>query len=189
MKSGKVIEIRGKTMGGGTPLICTPLVGRTAERVLAEAASVVAKVPDVVEWRVDYFEGIADTVAVLDVAQALRSAVGDLPIVFTRRSMAEGGEPIAIGNEDVVRLYDAVGASDLVEPGVSGFVADGYESLVTSLRAVGSLHRDAVRASAAARFGHERMATAHATVYERAIAAYRAAGPRPSVIMPDARAM
>ena len=115
MKPGKVIEVRGKTMGGGTPLICTPLVGRTAERVLAEAASVVAKGPDVVEWRVDYFEGIADTVAVLDVAQALRSAVGDLPIIFTRRSMAEGGEPIAIGNEDVVRLYDAVGASDLVD--------------------------------------------------------------------------
>ena len=115
MKPGKVIEIRGKTMGGGTPLICTPLVGRTAQRVLAEAASVVAKGPDVVEWRVDYFEGIADTVAVLDVAQALRSAVGDLPIIFTRRSMAEGGEPIAIGNEDVVRLYDAVGATGLVD--------------------------------------------------------------------------
>jgi 3-dehydroquinate dehydratase I len=115
MKPGKVIEIRGKTMGGGTPLICTPLVGRTAERVLAEAASVVAKGPDVVEWRVDYFEGIADTVAVLDVAQALRSVVGDLPIIFTRRSMAEGGEPIAIGNEDVVRLYDAVGATGLVD--------------------------------------------------------------------------
>jgi 3-dehydroquinate dehydratase I len=115
MKPGKAIEIRGKTMGGGTPLICTPLVGRTAERVLAEAASVVAKGPDVVEWRVDYFEGIADTVAVLDVAQALRSAVGDLPIIFTRRSMAEGGEPIAIGNEDVVRLYDAVGASGVVD--------------------------------------------------------------------------
>ena len=115
MKPGKVIEIRGKTLGGGTPLICTPLVGRTAERVLAEAASVVAKGPDVVEWRVDYFEGIADTATVLDVARALRSAVGDLPIIFTRRSIAEGGEPIAIGNEEVVQLYDAIGASGLVD--------------------------------------------------------------------------
>ncbi len=43
---GKSIEIRDKTLGSGTPLICTPLVGRTAERVLAEAASVVAKKPD-----------------------------------------------------------------------------------------------------------------------------------------------
>ena len=60
MTPGKVIEVRNRTMGGGTPLICTPLVGRTRERVLAEAASVVKKNPDVVEWRVDYFDGIAD---------------------------------------------------------------------------------------------------------------------------------
>ena len=115
MKPGKVIEIRKKTLGGGTPLICTPLVGRTRERVLAEAASVVAKHPDVVEWRVDYFEGIADTAAVLDVGRALRAAIGDAPLIFTRRSIAEGGEPIGIGNEEVVRLYDAVGASGLVD--------------------------------------------------------------------------
>ena len=115
MKPGKVIEVRNKTLGGGTPLICTPLVGRTRERVLAEAASVVKKSPDVVEWRVDYFEGIADAAAVLDVARSLRAAAGDLPIIFTRRSIAEGGEPIAIGNDDVVQLYDKVAASGLVD--------------------------------------------------------------------------
>ena len=115
MKPGKVIEIRGRTMGNGTPLICSPLVGRTAARVLAEAASVIAKKPDVVEWRVDYFEGIADTTAVLDLGRALRAAIGDAPLIFTRRSMAEGGEPIAIGHEEVVSLYDEVGASGLVD--------------------------------------------------------------------------
>jgi 3-dehydroquinate dehydratase-1 len=115
MKPGKVIEVRNKTLGGGTPLICTPLVGRTRERVLAEAAGVVKKTPDVVEWRVDYFEGIADAAAVLDVARSLRAAAGDLPIIFTRRSIAEGGEPIAIGNEEVVELYDKVAASGLID--------------------------------------------------------------------------
>ncbi len=51
----------------------------------------------------------------LDAGRALRAAVGDAPIIFTRRSTKEGGEPIAIGDEDVVRLYDAVGASGLVD--------------------------------------------------------------------------
>ena len=111
----KIIDIRGRKLGGETPLICSPLVGRTHERVLAEAASVVAKKPDVIEWRVDYFEGIGDTAAVLETGRALRAAVGDAPIIFTRRSIKEGGEPIAIGDEDVVRLYDAVGASRLVD--------------------------------------------------------------------------
>jgi 3-dehydroquinate dehydratase-1 len=115
MSNGKVIEVRGRKLGGETPLICTPLVGRTRERVLAEAASVVAKKPDVIEWRVDFFDGIGDTAAVLDTGRALRAAAGDTPIIFTRRSIKEGGQPIAIGDEDVVRLYDAVGATGLVD--------------------------------------------------------------------------
>ena len=74
-----------------------------------------AKSPDVIEWRVDYFEGIGDTAAVLETGRALRAAVGDAPVIFTRRSIKEGGEPIGIGDADVVRLYDAVGASRLVD--------------------------------------------------------------------------
>ena len=57
-----------------------------------------------VEWRVDYFEGIADAAAVLDVAGSLRAAAGDLPIIFTRRSIAEGGEPIAMNPGDFVKI-------------------------------------------------------------------------------------
>jgi 3-dehydroquinate dehydratase-1 len=115
MSTAKIIDIRGRRLGGETPLICSPLVGRTRERLLAEAANVAAKEPDVIEWRVDYFEGIGDAAAVLDVGRALRAAVGDAPIIFTRRSTREGGEPIAIGDEEVVRLYEAVGASRLVD--------------------------------------------------------------------------
>lgn len=115
MNPGKVLETRGRKLGGDTPLICAPLVGRTRERVLAETASVVAKRPDVIEWRVDYFDGIGDTAAVLEVARAMRATAGDTPIIFTRRSVKEGGEPIAIGDDQVVDLYDAVAASRLVD--------------------------------------------------------------------------
>ncbi len=111
----KIIDIRGRKLGGETPLICSPLVGRTHKRIVEEAANVAAKSPDVIEWRVDYFEGIGDTAAVLETGRALRAAVGDAPIIFTRRSIREGGEPIGIGDADVVRLYDAVGASHLVD--------------------------------------------------------------------------
>jgi 3-dehydroquinate dehydratase-1 len=52
---------------------------------------------------------------VLDTCRALRTAVGEVPIIFTRRSANEGGEPAAIDDEGVVRLYDAVGASRLVD--------------------------------------------------------------------------
>jgi 3-dehydroquinate dehydratase I len=115
MNPGKIIDIRGRKLGAETPLICTPLVGRTRANVLSEAATVSAKKPDVIEWRVDFFEGISDTTAVLDTGKALRAMVGDAPLIFTRRSNKEGGEPIALDDEGVVRLYDAVGKSGLVD--------------------------------------------------------------------------
>jgi len=115
MPQSKVIDIRGRKLGGETPLICSPLVGRTRERLLAETTNVAAKRPDVIEWRVDYFDAIGDQHAVVDTGRALRSLVGDTPVIFTRRSTSEGGEKIPLGDDDVVRLYAAVGAAGFVD--------------------------------------------------------------------------
>ena len=111
MKQEKVIDVRGRRMGGATPLICSPLVARTPERLADESAAVVAKRPDVIEWRVDFFERIADTATVLASGRALRAAVGDTPLIFTCRAAHEGGQAIALDAEGITRLYDAVGAA------------------------------------------------------------------------------
>ena len=115
MPQSKVIDIRGRKLGGDTPLICSPLVGRTRERLLAETKNVAAKAPDVIEWRVDYFEPIGETQTVIDTGRALRALVGDTPLIFTRRSTREGGEKIPLGEDDVVRLYAAVAAAGFVD--------------------------------------------------------------------------
>jgi 3-dehydroquinate dehydratase-1 len=96
-------------------LLGAPLVGRTRERLLAEAARVLALKPDIVEWRIDHFEAIGDTPTVLDTLRALRERLGKLPLIFTRRSSREGGEPIALSEEQVLQLYEAVAASRLVD--------------------------------------------------------------------------
>ena len=75
----KAVDARGRKLGGETPLLCTPLVGRTRERVLAEAASVLRQKPDVIEWRVDFFDAIGDTAAVIETARALRDVGRQAP--------------------------------------------------------------------------------------------------------------
>jgi 3-dehydroquinate dehydratase-1 len=115
MKQEKVIDIRGRRLGGPTPLICSPLVARTAERLAAECEAVLAKRPDVIEWRVDFFERIADTSAVTDSGRALRKAAGDTPIIFTCRAAHEGGQAIPLAAEGVVRMYDAVVAAGFAD--------------------------------------------------------------------------
>ena len=69
----KAIQVKGKPLGGGRfPAICAPLVGRTSQALLAEVAVVAAKQPDLLEWRVDFFEGIGGTAAVVDVAARIK---------------------------------------------------------------------------------------------------------------------
>jgi 3-dehydroquinate dehydratase-1 len=112
MKQDKVIDLRGRRMGGPTPLICSPLVARTPERLAAETAAVLAKRPDVIEWRVDFFEPIADTAAVPR-RRAMRAAAGETPIT-TCRAQHEGGGHRARRRRHA-RLYDAVGGAGLVD--------------------------------------------------------------------------
>lgn len=115
----KLIELKGKPLGGGKqPLICAPLVGRNREQLLAEVRTVAAKKPDLLEWRVDFFDGIGDSAEVVALAASIRQSAGGIPLLFTRRSIHEGGEPIALTEAEVVQLYRAVcdsGHVDLVD--------------------------------------------------------------------------
>ena len=69
-----------------------PIVGVTKEEIIAEAKSFGEIPVDVVEWRVDWFEGVFDFAKVEDVLKDLREALGETPILFTFRTSKEGGE-------------------------------------------------------------------------------------------------
>jgi len=116
MVEPRPIQLRGKPVGDGPfPLICTPLVGRTRDAVLAEVDAVLPKCPDMLEWRVDFFGALGDAAQVIDTARAIRDRVGAIPVMFTRRSSLEGGEKIALAESQVVQLYVEVCASGLVD--------------------------------------------------------------------------
>ncbi len=116
MKNSKPITLKGKPIAGGKfPLICTPLVGRTLDKILAELDVVLPKKPDVLEWRVDFFEEIGDTAAVIAAAIAIKSKAGEIPLLFTRRSIIEGGEKIALNEGQVIALYTAVCQSKCID--------------------------------------------------------------------------
>ena len=88
----KYVEVRGVKIGEGVPKICVPIVGKTKEEILAAARSFEDVALDVVEWRVDWFEGVFDFAQVEDVLKDLRPALGETPILFTFRTSKEGGE-------------------------------------------------------------------------------------------------
>lgn len=115
MKHSLIPDSRGRKRGGDTPLVCVPLVGNTRERLLHEAGTILARAPDLVEWRVDHFDDVADTAAVLDALAALRARVNGLPIIFTCRAERSGGRERQMDEGQVLALYDAVCASGQVQ--------------------------------------------------------------------------
>ncbi len=106
MAEAKLIQLHGKPLGGGAlPIIITPLVGKTKAAVLDEVAAIVPKKPDLLEWRIDFFEGIGESGVVIETARAIRAASGGIPVLLTRRNTTEGGEPIPIAEPAVVAMY------------------------------------------------------------------------------------
>lgn len=142
-----VIEIRGVRIGEGIPKIIVPIVGVTKEEILAAASSFKEVRLDLVEWRVDWFEGVFDFARVEDVLKDLRPALGDeVPILFTFRTSREGGEK-AMEPEAYAKLNihaARTGLVDLID--VEAFTGDGIvreiiaEAHAAGVRVVASNH-------------------------------------------------
>ena len=87
-----IVKVRNVEIGAGVPKICVPIVGITKEEIITEAKSFDSIPVDVVEWRVDWFEGVFDFAKVEDVLKNLREVLGNIPLLMTFRTSKEGGE-------------------------------------------------------------------------------------------------
>ena len=93
------LTIKNVTIGKGTPKIIVPLVGTTEEQILQEAETVKSLKPDIIEWRVDYYEHVEHVEAVSQLASKLRNVLSNTLLLFTFRSFKEGG------NKEISDLY------------------------------------------------------------------------------------
>lgn len=94
-----------KLKQSNTPFLCTPIIGKTKEELIDEIANVSSKNPDIIEWRVDYFQDIHDFEKVVAVAQTLKEVSHDIPILLTLRSVVEGGNPTSLSKAEIVELF------------------------------------------------------------------------------------
>ncbi|MDR3090433.1 MAG: type I 3-dehydroquinate dehydratase [Desulfobulbaceae bacterium] len=87
----KPLAVRGLMIGGKRPLVCLPLVAATEDDLVRAARKCLALMPDLLEWRVDWFAAFADARKVMAALARLRAEVDDLPLIFTCRDEKEGG--------------------------------------------------------------------------------------------------
>ncbi len=131
------VKVRNVCIGEGMPKICVPIVGVTKEEIFKEAGTFHEIPLDVVEWRADWFEGVCSDDQVREVLVGLRERLGEVPLLFTFRTAAEGGEKEidAVSYFHINQLAIESGAVDLVD--VEAFRGD---ELVTKIIAFAHGH-------------------------------------------------
>ncbi len=87
-----VVEIRDIRLGEGIPKICVPLVAKTKDEFLNSAEALEKIKLDLVEVRIDHFEDVENIQEVKSLLKDLRDILKNIPILFTFRSLKEGGE-------------------------------------------------------------------------------------------------
>lgn len=110
----KIIKVKELNIGEGAPKIIVPIVGNKKNEIIEKANSFSGMKLDVVEWRVDFFDGVFNIESVLDTLKDLRVTLTNTPILFTFRTKKEGGEK-EISMEAYTALNRAVAKSGNVE--------------------------------------------------------------------------
>lgn len=106
----KTAVLRSIQIGQGIPKVFVPIVERGRGDILAMGKRLVHMGPDAVEWRADFYEDIHDRRAVMDTLGELRLCLGDVPLIFTCRTLGEGGMA-DMADEEYAALNRAAAAS------------------------------------------------------------------------------
>jgi 3-dehydroquinate dehydratase-1 len=113
----QIVTVKDITLGAGSPKIIVPLVGKNEAAILEEAKYLLTIDCDLVEWRVDFFEQVADFQATADLAKKIAAILTEKPLLVTFRTKKEGGE-IEFSDDQYFGLYETIvanSAADLID--------------------------------------------------------------------------
>lgn len=116
-KTKKIVAVRNVKIGTGMPKICVPVAGSGREEILSAARRIPGTSADLAEWRADWYKDVFVPGRTEDILRELRNLLGDMPLLFTFRTLQEGGEK-KIRREDYVDLNRRAvqsGCIDLVD--------------------------------------------------------------------------
>lgn len=146
----KTVTLNHTVLGEGTPKICVPVVGRSREEICEQAREIAAVEPDLLEWRVDYYEDIFVQETAKETLQALAEVLGEIPLLFTFRSSLEGGER-AITAQD----YFALNSWAAAQAEVAMVDVEGRRADLDSKALVEAIHEQGTPVVVSNHFFHE----------------------------------
>ena len=85
------MEIKGKTIGTGKPLLCVPVMESNKEEIIDELRTLAKSEADIVEWRIDTFVDYKNYNAVREVFAAAAECMKEKIFLYTFRTKQQGG--------------------------------------------------------------------------------------------------
>lgn len=108
------MKIKGREFGKGMPLICISVTENAAADMVAKAADLAAKDIDVIELRADHLSGDNIISEINDVLDGVRDVAASKIILFTYRTLAEGGNGSA-GEDIYMEVLEAAAYHEAVD--------------------------------------------------------------------------
>lgn len=134
----EMLVVKNKSFGTGKPIICISVMDTQKEDIIAEVKRLVELGVEMIEWRVDAFEGVKSPNAVREVLKELAPLVKDTVFVFTFRSKEQGGV-CSLDSENVYDLHQVAAESKMVDfIDVEYFYTDDADVEVYTLQKMGA---------------------------------------------------
>jgi len=117
IQSKNKVIVKNKVFGGERILTCIPLVAKDKETLLSQAEEIVELKPDIIEWRVDFFENVSNVESVVEGLEGLANIIRDIPLIFTLRHYNEGGQAKLKQEQriEIIRQSLETGKVDIVD--------------------------------------------------------------------------
>lgn len=133
----QLLNIKGKKIGEGRPLVCVPIMASDSKQIIKEAATLVAQGTEMLEWRVDAFSEASSMNSIRCVLEGLEPITKDTILVYTYRSKAQGG--LGEHSAEIIRDIHQVAAETKVPDfiDVEYFAEEKAEKEIRSLQKQG----------------------------------------------------
>jgi len=110
----KRLIVKNKEFGMGKPIICISVMDNVKDEIVAEVKRLVEQNVEMIEWRVDAFEGVGSPNAVREVLKEIAPIIKDTVFVFTFRSKEQGGV-CSLRSDKVYDLHQVAAESKVVD--------------------------------------------------------------------------
>ena len=129
--------IKGHTFGTDKPIICVPVVEQTTEEIIATIQKMTEQKVDMIEWRMDWYEEIADENAVRALLEKISVYLENTVFLCTYRSKQQGGEQEITQEEYLTlnRIVAKTGVPDLID--LEYYEVDEPEQAIAQMKETG----------------------------------------------------